>query len=280
MTATLLLRLEGLQQSWGLSAHFHRRDTHTRPTKSGVIGLLAAADGHDRDEHREPGDDFLPLETLARLRFGVRADRPGSLLEDFHTAGGGTYPLRPRDLLTNPAWADRAAPALETATGPAFTNEAGHSLTHWYGTPKNIAPDGATGALTAGNTQRTPVTSRRWFLADAAFLAGVQSDDHALLRRLAARLDTPRRLLWLGRKHFAPAHDIHHGIHPGNLETALTTAPPLPRARTPRTTAWLEVPRHTPGAHPVTDQPLTYASRQRTHTERWEQRLTITWNPT
>ncbi|MFI1203483.1 type I-E CRISPR-associated protein Cas5/CasD [Streptomyces sp. NPDC020883] len=280
MTATLLLRLEGILQAWGTNSHFHNRDTLPRPTKSGVIGLLAAADGHDRDERRTDSDDYLPLRTLTQLRFGVRADRPGVLVEDFHTAGGGNYPLTPRDLITDPDRAQHASAVTDHATGPAFTSEAGNSLRAWYGAPKGIAPHPATGALTAGNRKRTPITSTRCYLADAAFLAGVQSDDHALLNRLAARLDTPRRLLWLGRKNCPPTHDVNYGIHTGDLEAVLTTAPPLPRARKCRCTAWVEVSHHSPGTQPICDQPVTYASRQRTHAERWERRLTITWNQT
>ncbi|MFJ5588398.1 type I-E CRISPR-associated protein Cas5/CasD [Streptomyces noursei] len=278
MTATLLLRLEGLLQAWGTRSHFHNRDTLPRPTKSGVIGLLAAADGHDRDEHRTAEDDFLPLTTLAQLRFGVRADRPGTLVEDFHTTGGGNYPLTPRDLITDPDRAHRAAPITDHLTGPTFTHEAETALTAWYGAPKGIAPNPATGVLQAANRKRTPLTSTRSYLADAAFLAGVQSDNHALLQRLADRLNEPRRLLWLGRKNCPPTHDLFHGIRPGDVENVLTHEPPLPRARPTRCTAWIEAPPGTPNAQPITDQPVTFASHHRTHADRWEQRRTITWS--
>lgn len=281
MTATLLLRLEGIAQAWGTRSRFHDRDTLTRPTKSGVIGLLAAADGHDRDESREEGnedDDFLPLETLAHLRFGVRADRPGTLIEDFQTAGGGNYPLSPRDLITDPDRAQHAA--TDHLDSRTFTSEAGQSLRDWYGAPKNIAPRRGSGSLVAGNRKRDPIIRNSTYLADAAFLGAVQSDDHALLERLAGRLDEPRRLLWLGRKSCVPSYDINHGIHTGDLETALAATPPLPRARGPRCTAWIEVPHNTLGAQPITDQPLTYAQRHRTHADRWERRITITWNET
>lgn len=273
MTHTLLLRLEGLLQSWGTRSRFHDRDTATHPTKSGVIGLLAAADGHDHnDQHPHPG--ALPLTTLAALRFAVRADRPGHPVHDFHTTGGGTYPLRPRDLITDPQRAARAAPALENATGPTFTHHT--ALTDWYGAPKNVAPDPTTGTLTAGNTRRTALTSTRWYLADAAFLAAVESDDLALLKHLARRLEEPQRLLWLGRKSCPPSHDINHGIRPGTLETTLTNTPLLPRPAHPTCSAWIEVPHHTPGALQVPDQPLTFAPRHRAHAPRWEKRLTLT----
>ena len=77
--ATLLLRLAAPLQSWGADSKFETRKTNREPTKSGVIGLLAAALGLRRD-------DTAGLARLNSLRFAVRADREGSLLVDFHTA--------------------------------------------------------------------------------------------------------------------------------------------------------------------------------------------------
>ncbi|MET8679990.1 type I-E CRISPR-associated protein Cas5/CasD [Streptomyces sp. NPDC004647] len=88
MTHVLLTRLAAPLQSWGVLARFDRRDTLTRPTKSGVLGMCAAALGMDRTD---------PVDHLAQIRFATRADRPGTPVSDYHTAGGGTYPLRPRD---------------------------------------------------------------------------------------------------------------------------------------------------------------------------------------
>lgn len=80
--SVLTLRLAGPLQSWGASARFTRRTTESAPTKSGVIGLLAAAAGIER------GDDNA-LQPLAALRFGVRIDQPGTRVRDFHTAHHG-----------------------------------------------------------------------------------------------------------------------------------------------------------------------------------------------
>lgn len=70
------LRLAAPLQSWGSRSKFNRRDTDTEPTKSGVVGLLAAAEGRRR------GD---PIEDLVGLRLGVRIDHPGTILRDYHT---------------------------------------------------------------------------------------------------------------------------------------------------------------------------------------------------
>jgi CRISPR system Cascade subunit CasD len=75
--STLLLRLAAPLQSWGVESKFDRRDTGRYPSKSGIIGLLAAALGRSREE---------PMEDLVALRFGVRIDQQGELLRDYHTA--------------------------------------------------------------------------------------------------------------------------------------------------------------------------------------------------
>ena len=75
---TLLIRLDGPMQAWGTDSRFGVRETRREPTKSGVIGLIAAALGRPRS---------ASVDDLAVLRFGVRVDREGQLLRDFHTAG-------------------------------------------------------------------------------------------------------------------------------------------------------------------------------------------------
>ncbi|MDK8450460.1 type I-E CRISPR-associated protein Cas5/CasD [Corynebacterium mastitidis] len=77
MPSTLLLKLKGPMQSWGDRSRYKIRATGQVPTKSGVIGLLAAAQGRRRTD---------PVEDLARLTFAVRVDQPGNLLRDYQTA--------------------------------------------------------------------------------------------------------------------------------------------------------------------------------------------------
>ncbi|MFB7675140.1 type I-E CRISPR-associated protein Cas5/CasD [Kitasatospora purpeofusca] len=74
--AVLVLRLAGPLQSWGDRSAFNRRDSLPRPTKSGVLGLLAAAAGRPRE---------ADITDLVGLRLGVRIDQPGTLLRDYHT---------------------------------------------------------------------------------------------------------------------------------------------------------------------------------------------------
>lgn len=77
LTSVLTLRLAGPLQSWGASSRFARRTTERAPTKSGVLGLLAAAQGRDRS---------ADIADLAALRFAVRLDQPGTRVRDYQTA--------------------------------------------------------------------------------------------------------------------------------------------------------------------------------------------------
>lgn len=76
--STLLLRLAGPLQSWGTDSKFDVRRTGREPSKSGVIGMVAAALGIQREEDER-------IRELAGLRFGVREDREGKLLRDYQT---------------------------------------------------------------------------------------------------------------------------------------------------------------------------------------------------
>ena len=76
---TLLICLAGPMQSWGTRSQFDVRDTEMEPSKSGVLGLLCAASGIDRE-------DWEGLKPLTHLTMGVRVDQPGVLRQDFQTA--------------------------------------------------------------------------------------------------------------------------------------------------------------------------------------------------
>ncbi|MFE4976123.1 type I-E CRISPR-associated protein Cas5/CasD [Kitasatospora sp. NPDC056651] len=271
----LLARLAGPFQAWGLVSRFDRRDTHLRPTKSGFIGMLAAAAGYSRDEPVDPKCPERPLKPLDELRFAVRADRPGTPVRDYHTVGGGRYPLRPRDLITDHRRAQHAADALEASSGPAFGTMAARSVSGWYGAPKGIAPDSQGGPLLARRVGRDPMITSRSYLADAAFVAAVEHPDKGLLEELAAALEQPRRLLWLGRKNCPPAGEICGGVHPGRIEDILASTRLLRNASAPDPWTWAEVPAGTGGAAWISDHPISFHTVHRSYAPRWEQRVRI-----
>jgi len=146
---TLLLRLAGPMQSWGVQSRFQERDTGREPSKSGVVGLLCAALGRPRE---------APVADLAALIMGVRVDRPGTLAADYHTVGGTHRP------------GDR------------------------YGV-----------AQVSGGTRT--IASRRYYLADAAFMVGLQGP-LPLLEQLDRALAEPVWPLYLGRRAFVPSEPV------------------------------------------------------------------------
>lgn len=148
---TLLLRLVGPMQSWGTTSRFDQRDTGKEPSKSGVIGLLAAALGIDRE-------NWTDLESLTRLSMGARHDRPGVPKRDYQTAGCAS-------------------------------------------TDTIIKADG-TQAKDGG------VVSDRFYLADAAFLVGLECGDRSFLEQTHAALRDPVWPLALGRKSYVPSESI------------------------------------------------------------------------
>ncbi len=151
---TLFIRLCAPMQSWGTHSRFLVRDTGLEPSKSGVIGLICAALGKPREERADHG--FPSLAELCQLRMGVRADRPGSMRMDYHTAGG--------------------------------TRRA----------------DAQYGVIRADGSGVGPVVSRRYYLADAEFLVGLEGADE-LLRTIAAALESPRWQIFFGRKSHVPS---------------------------------------------------------------------------
>lgn len=94
--STLLIELAGPQQSWGSRSRFATRGTESAPTRSGVIGLVAAALGLDRS---------APLDRFDTLEFGVRIEQQGRLERDFQTArtldGRTSMPLSQRYYLAD-----------------------------------------------------------------------------------------------------------------------------------------------------------------------------------
>ncbi len=92
----LLFQLYAPFSSWGspLPGAIRRTDDH--PTKSGIMGFLAASLGITQD--MEPEYTHL----AASLGFACREDRPGDEMRDFHTVRVGKDPvISDRYYLTN-----------------------------------------------------------------------------------------------------------------------------------------------------------------------------------
>jgi CRISPR system Cascade subunit CasD len=77
-----ILVLEGPMQSWGLQGKFDHRDTATLPTKSGVVGLICAALGVERDDRDH-------IAEIASFDISVITLKRGVMMTDYHTVGCG-----------------------------------------------------------------------------------------------------------------------------------------------------------------------------------------------
>ena len=146
--STLLLRLAAPLQAWGTDSKFEVRRTNREPSKSGVIGLLAAALGLRRD---------ADLSKLSALRFGVRVDRNGEVIKDFHMA----------------------------------------------------------------KAEKTSYLTYRYYLSDAIFLVGLESEDRSFLEQIERALRNPCFPIFLGRRSCPPTLPLVLGIREDALETAL-----------------------------------------------------------
>ena len=163
MKGVLLIACVGPMQSWGTRSRFQERDTEREPSKSGIVGMLCAALGRDREE---------PVEDLAALMMGVRVDREGIIAKDFQTAEN-----------------------VAVASG---------------GSPNSLI-------------------SNRYYLANAAFLVGLEGDV-LLLEKLHVALANPKWPVFLGRKSYvssAPSYLADGLVRDRNLRNALTEYPLL-----------------------------------------------------
>jgi len=79
MQEFLLFRLYGAMASWGDIAVGDYRPSYSHPSKSAVLGLLAAAKGVKREE------EAVHSAMAESYGFAVRIDAAGNLMRDYHT---------------------------------------------------------------------------------------------------------------------------------------------------------------------------------------------------
>ena len=180
----LALYLRAPLQSWGASSKFGDRGTRDAPTRSGLLGLLAAACGIDKNDEVR---DREWLSRAARLSMSVLAFRRGDRMIDYHTVGARYDKDDP--------WQKRMIPV--TADG----KPRGTDLTH-----RDYLVDSVFGAVMSGDDELVakmaagladPVwgvwLGRKSCIPTEPILAGVFDSDEsareALLVRLRASLE-------------------------------------------------------------------------------------------
>ncbi len=82
----LVLQLYGALSSWGEIAVGEQRSTSNRPSKSAVLGLVAASLGIERSKHEKLTSLYTGFSFASRSRTGE------SVLADFHTAQSAPAP--------------------------------------------------------------------------------------------------------------------------------------------------------------------------------------------
>jgi len=123
MSETLAFLIDAPLQSWGASSKFQRRETESWPTKSAIVGLLAAALGIDKHapDETERLAPFVAL-TFSVLRWPKR--QPAVRLLDFHTVGGGYDKTDPVQKLHIPRKAGDGSPFGTVITRRSYLSDA------------------------------------------------------------------------------------------------------------------------------------------------------------
>jgi len=173
----LAFYLDAPMQAWGASSRFQRRGTESFPTKSGIIGLIAAAMGIDKQSPQEE-EQLRPLAALIFSVFKVQGAKPLNVqrLEDFHTVGGG--------------WHD-----------------------DWQADKSNTRAKMSTPSKAGDGSPFGTVITRRTYLTDARFIAVLEGEADTLAR-CAAALANPVWGVWFGRKCCLPASPLNPVIAP------------------------------------------------------------------
>ena len=175
----LALYLRAPLQSWGASSKFGDRGTLDAPTRSGLLGLLAAACGIDKNNEAR---DREWLARAAKLSMTVLAFRRGDRMSDYHTVGARYDKDDP--------WQKRMIPT--TADG----KPRGTDLTH-----RDYLTDSVFGAVLSGDDVlvaemaaglANPVwgvwLGRKSCIPTEPILSGVFDSEEAARKALAGRL--------------------------------------------------------------------------------------------
>jgi CRISPR system Cascade subunit CasD len=118
------------------------------------------------------------------------------------------------------------------------------------------------GVIKASGARGDTVTSNRYYLADADFLVGLESDDAELLKRLDGALRRPYWQIFLGRKSFVPSLPVAEGVRDENLEAVLKIYVSSFTPRFDKTEILRVVIEAEAAAEMRTDVPLSFAERK------------------
>lgn len=223
--SALAFYLDAPLQAWGASSKFQHRETESFPTKSGIIGLLAAAMGIDK----YAPDEDAHLRPLAALKQSVlRWDNASGAtivrLSDFHTIGGG--------------WIDE-----------------------WKEDKSNSFAKMSTPRKAGDGSPFGTVITHRTYLMDAKFLV-VLEGDKAVLQGCASALENPKWGIWFGRKCCLPAAPLTPVLAPTASEALRLLAEKLGFEGFDAARCVGQKEETSDGAWHQADQPISFGRRE------------------
>lgn len=208
--SVLVLRLAAPLQSWGAPCSYSIRETEYQPTRSGIIGMIAAAMGYPRQAN---------LDNLRKLKIGVRIDQQGTLITDFQTIQD----------------------------------------------PKRFA------------RPMSPEVTKREYLSDAVFVAGIECEDEQFMEKIATALKAPIFPLYLGRRSCPPTLPLMIGLEKNKtLIETLTTFPlqAVPSQNIRYIFIYIDSDSEKDSRF-VRDDPVSFDQRNRMYTWRYMQQIRV-----
>lgn len=223
--SALAFYLDGPLQAWGASSKFQHRETESFPTKSGVIGLLAAALGIDKHAPDE-AERLRPLAALALsvLRLEKLSGAPIERLSDFHTIGGG--------------W-----------------------IGDWKNDKNNLFAKMSTPRKAGDGSPFGTVITHRTYLMDARFLVALEGDA-AVLQVCALALEDPKWGVWFGRKCCLPASPLTPVLAPTAAEALRMIAEKLGLENFTAGRCVGQIEQAGDGSWYQADQPVSFGRRE------------------
>lgn len=231
---TISITLDAAMQYWSANKSLRERATATRPTKCGVIGLIASASGYAYD------DD---ISALAACRFAVSEIRPGVIERDYKTVGTQLIPALPGDLIAGAKLVKNDTKSGEYWISGAPRKNVDH--TKIVRGSANV-PDSA---------EAPPKIIIEEYLADAAFTVALEGQD-STIDSIYHALQSPARALYLGKRAYSPSAPFvdEDSVSNQSLENVISTW---------SGDVWCEIKDNQPRSYLVQDQPLKYGVNQK-----------------
>jgi CRISPR system Cascade subunit CasD len=190
MNDYLIFRLYGALSAWGDIAVGEIRPSYRYPSKSAIVGLIAATLGIERDKYEKHAE-------LSKLQLSVRVDALGSPIDDYHT--------------------------IQTPSEQAIKND--RTKPFWTRIDEIEAIKWRV-VQTQNNTEAGAIQSRRTYYCDSIYTAALcenefnlinwQALDLASIHGLITFLWEPKFVLCLGRKSCPLGLPLEPQIQRGN----------------------------------------------------------------